>query len=194
MIHEVQDMKKMLIILLCVVLSIGGSALAENNAKTHMGTVNMNGMFELHCSLPEAYTLSEIDNTEMQYTGVLSTENSQKPMMYISIAFDDLLAEVGRLNDLDEESLEKIEATFREENEVDISYRETAHGTKLMMVKEIEDGVSFVDFYTIYKGYEVEIVLIPGAEAENQELTEDQIQMVIDFLSDLDFVETAVQQ
>ena len=50
---------------------------------------------------------------------------------------------------------------------------------------EVRDAVDFVDFYTIYLGYEIEFLLTPGTEG----LSEAQIQMCIDFLSNLDFVE-----
>ena len=40
--------------------------------------------------------------------------------------------------------------------------------------------------YTIYKGHEIEIHLIPGAEQEI--LTDADLERVVAFLSDMDFV------
>ena len=65
---------------------------------------------------------------------------------------------------------------------------ETALGTKLMVVKEIVDGVDYVDFYTIYKGYEIEFVLTQPQATAGQPITDEQIQTAVKFLSDLDFI------
>ena len=54
-----------------------------------------------------------------------------------------------------------------------------------MVVKEIKDTVDFVDFYSVYLGYEVEIVV---TAADGNGLSDEQIRMAVDFLSDLDFV------
>ena len=53
--------------------------------------------------------------------------------------------------------------------------------------KEIGGKEHFVDFLSIYKGYLVEFNLTPNPKIANQALTEDQIQMCIDFLTDVDF-------
>ena len=39
-----------------------------------------------------------------------------------------------------------------------------------------------MDIYTIYKGYELEFAMIGSA------LTEADVQMLVDFISDMDFV------
>ena len=56
-----------------------------------------------------------------------------------------------------------------------------------MKVQEADAAVNYVDFYTIYKGYEIEFVLIKGEEG-TESLSDAEIQMAVDFLSDLDFV------
>jgi hypothetical protein len=58
-----------------------------------------------------------------------------------------------------------------------------------MMVKEIEGDVDFVDFYTIYEGYEVEFVVMRSETADaSASLSENEIRMAIDFLNDMEFV------
>ncbi|MBQ6959474.1 MAG: hypothetical protein IJP78_00695, partial [Clostridia bacterium] len=79
-----------------------------------------------------------------------------------------------------------IESTFTDEYDVDISYTETAYGTKLLVAKELNG--EFADVYTIYEGYEFEFVLIPTLEGGADSLTEEQIQLVIEFLGNLEFV------
>ncbi len=106
----------------------------------------------------------------------------------ISVAYNELYSDVERINDLDAETLQEIEASFREEDDVEINYMETAYGTRLMVVKEVSDGVDYLDFYTIYKGYEVELVLIHDNEGESIPITKTEIQMAVKFLSDMDFV------
>ena len=78
---------------------------------------------------------------------------------------------------------------------MDISYMETAYGTKLMVVKELQDGPDYVDFYTVYKGYEVELILTraqydaeTGMILDTPPITDAEIQMAVQFLSDMDFV------
>ena len=70
---------------------------------------------------------------------------------------------------------------------VEISYMETSHGTKLMVVKESNDGTDYVDFYTIYLGHEMELVLMQQEAMAGTAITEEQTATVIRFLSDLEF-------
>ena len=181
-------MKKVILILLCLALALGfASAFAETAEKEAIGAISMNGAFELRGVLPEGYQLTVITEEPGHYLASLSADDS-KPEMVISIAYEELMAEVDRLNDLDDEALAKIEATFQAEDGVEVTYMETALGTKLMVVKEIVDVVDYVDFYTIYKGYEVEFVLTQPQANAGQPITDEQIQTAVKFLSDLDFV------
>ena len=181
-------MKKTILILLCLALTLCfAGAAAENAEKEIMGTISMNGAFELRGVLPEDYQLTVILAEPGHYIASIFADDS-KPAMVISIAYEELLSEVERLNDLDDDALAKIEATFKAEDGVEVTYMETALGTKLMVVKEIVDGVDYVDFYTIYKGYEIEFVLTQPQATAGQPITDEQIQTAVKFLSDLDFV------
>ena len=181
-------MKKVILILLCLALTLNfASAVAETAEKTAIGTISMNGAFELRGVLPEGYQLTPLSEEPGYYLASLSAEDG-RPTMTISIAYEELMSDVDRLNDLDDEALAKIEATFQAEDGVEVTYMETALGTKLMVVKEIVDVVDYVDFYTIYKGYEVEFVLTQPQANAGQPITDEQIQTAVKFLSDLDFV------
>jgi hypothetical protein len=92
------------------------------------------------------------------------------------------------MNDLTDEDLAALEATFTDMNEVDISYRTTAYGTKLLVARETGADTDFVDIMSVYKGYFIEFVMSPSAQAANPVLTDAQIAMCVDFLSELDFV------
>ena len=179
-------MKRIAAILLCLALSLGCAAgLAENAEKTNIGTVTINGAFEARCALPGGYTIQTIPDDNGGLISSITCADPAKPGLVLSIMFDELYASVEQLNDLTEEELAYIESTFTEEYEVDISYTETEHGTRLMVVREANG--EFADVYTIYKGYEFEFVLIPN-EGGAESLTDEQIQLVVKFLSDLDFV------
>ena len=176
-------MKKIIAVMLCAVMLLGcASALAE---AANIGTVNVNGAFEVRGVLPEGYTMetSEMENGGL--VSVITSEDPAKPMLYLSIMFDDMYADVEKLNDLDDNAIAYLESTF-DEYDVDISYTETAHGTKLLVAKELNG--EFADVYTIYEGYEFEFVLVPTLEGGADSLTEEQIQLVIEFLGNLEFV------
>ena len=177
--------KKFLAILLCVFMLLGCAALAETE-KASLGVVNVNGAFELKCALPEGYSLEVLFSETHFCLASVNPEDELKPTLMISVAYNELYSDVERINDLDEESVKRIEDSFRDEDDVEITYMETAYGTRLMVVKEVSDGVDYLDFYSIYKGYEVELVLI-HANAD-EPITEAEIQMAVKFLSDMDFV------
>ena len=178
-------MKKTFTILLCLAMLLSCAALAEAPEKLYLATVNMNGAFDLQCSLPEGYGFQEVESTDTTYIAVFKMDEN-RPMLTLSIAYNELYSDVFRMNDLDADALALIEDSFRQEDEVDISYTETAYGTKVMMVKEIKDTVDYMEFYSVYLGYEIEVVAVSLNSEEG--LTDDQIKMVIDFLSNLDFV------
>lgn len=73
-------------------------------------------------------------------------------------------------------------------NDVEISYGETTYGTKLLIAKEVGDDHDFVDILSVYEGYFIEFVMSPNPKAKNQTLSDEQIEMCINFLSELDFV------
>ena len=186
-------MKKLIALMLCLAMALSlTAALAETAPKGNKEELSVDGKFTVKWILPEGYYSdgihSDYSNGTMIMALVPEEENTGKPMMLVSIASDELLSEVQRLNDLDDAALAQIEATFQEEDEVDITYMETAYGTKLMVVKETKDGVDYVDFYTIYLGYEIELVLTQTQEMAGTSITDEQIATVIQFLSDMEFV------
>ena len=158
-------------------------------AKEQMGKLNVNGEFTLQCQLPEGYSMQLINTLGTKIIAFITTEDAEKPILQLSIAFDELYADVDRMNDLSDEALKGLEESFAEMNDVEISYRETAYGTKLLIAREVGDDTDFVDILSVYKGYSVEFVMTPNPEAKDQRLTDAQIQMCIDFLSEVDFVE-----
>ena len=195
-------MKKTIAVLLCLMMLFSCAAMAESAAaeKESMGSLNVDGAFDLKCAIPEGYTLNVLNNENNSVLAMITSEEEGKPDIYLSIAYNDMYYGVERLNDLDEEAVAAIADSFLEEDDVEISKMTTAYGTELFVIKEIRDEVDFVDFYTIYKGYEIEMIIthVPADDPEAEDapivpVTEEEIQLAVQFLSDLDFVPAAAE-
>ena len=159
---------------------------------TKLGKLTVNGDFELTCKLPADYKLQVVDVKGENIIASVISEDMTKPQMYLSIAYDELYGEVARMNDMSDEDLAVLEASYKDMDQVDIEYRETGLGTKLMVVREVGNGQKFIDILSVYKGYLVEFNMTPNPNAAVQDLTEEQIQTAIQFLTDVTF--TPVQQ
>ena len=175
------NMKKLTAILLAAILLMSICLASAEDGKTQLGILNVNGAFDIRCRIPEGYELDIEEANTTQIIAYIGSEDEAKPVMALRVAFNELLSDVDRLNDLSDDELKILEGTFLEDENVKISYRSTSYGTKLL-VAELED--EYVVFYTIYKGFEIEFQLTPGTEP----LNDSQIDMVISFLSDMDFV------
>ncbi len=162
-----------LIMILCAVC-----AFAEEIGKTEIGMLKVGEAFSIQGKMPEGYSYMPVRETELNMVGILSAGEG-KPVVTVSIGFNEEYAGIGRFNDVDEATVEEIRESFREAGE-DLTFEdlETAYGTRLLKVA----GDGFVDIYTIYKGYEMEFVLTGDA------LTEADVRMLVDFISDMDFV------
>ena len=161
----------------------------EENGKTNLGVIDINGAFSLQCKLADGYTIQPLKSTSDQMIARVSSEDPSKPMLQLAVAYDENYGTVERLNDLDDEALAVLEKTFTDvDPTVEITYGDTGFGTRLMIVRMNDNGMNYVDFMSIYKGYFVECVLVPANYATGVELTEEQIQMCVDFLTEMDFV------
>ena len=183
-------MKRLLAALLCLALALGCAlASAEETGKTTIGMIDINGAFTLQCGLPEGYRVQPVKVTRDQVIAVIASEDPVKPLMYLSVAFDETYSDVDRMNDLDDEALAVLEKTFTDmDPTVEITYGDTGLGTRLLIAKQTNGSTDYIDFLSIYKGYFIEFVLVPSEAAEDKTLSDEQLQMCIDFLTDLDFV------
>lgn len=183
-------MKKIIAIILgLAILLCAAAATAENADKITIGTVSINGAFKLQCGLPEGYTPVPGTITPEQVTAVIKSEDPNAPVMQLSVAYDEMYSDVERMNDLGQEDLEILEQTFIDNDpDVDISYGETGYGTLLLIARHEGENLDYITFFSIYKGYCVEFALVPSPDAEDKNLTEDQLRISVDFLTDLDFI------
>ena len=187
-------MKKMMAVILCLAMLLCAAAVtAESAGKVTLGTISINGVFSLQCGLPEGYSVTPVEVGMDHVYATMKSEDPNAPVMQLSVYFDELYSEVDRLNDLTEEELKDLEYTFIEDDPlVEITYGETGYGTLLLIARHDTEDMDYVAFFSIYKGYNVEFVLVPSFQAEDRNLTEEQMMISIDFLTDLDFIPSTV--
>ena len=164
------------------------AAVKTENGAQKLGSLNVHGEFELTCKLPEGYKLQVVNVRGDKIVASVLSGDLTKPQMYLSIAYDDAYENVERMNDMSDADLAVLEDTFRDMNDVSISYTQTGYGTKLLVARETGSDTDFVDILAIYKGYFVEFNMTPNPKAADQTLTDEQVQMCVDFLTDVDFI------
>ena len=158
------------------------------DTETKIGTLNVNGEFMLRGKIPEGYDLQVISGRGSKIIAALTSDDISKPGMMLTVAFNEMYADVKRMNDLSAEEMETVKASYTDMNDVEFSEAETAEGTKLLIAKEAGTDEDFVSIFSVYQGYSIEFVLSPNPDAANSVLTDAQIQTAIDFLSNLEFV------
>ena len=179
-------MKKIIALALSLIMVLTCAAALAEAPAAEKESLKVIGAFEIKYSkLENDYKLTIVQQDDMSLFASILSEQEAMPIMVLSIAFNDSWADVERLNDVDEDGLNAIKATFEEQAEgVEFDTTETAYGTKLLVAKA--DGGALVAIYTIYKGHEIEIDMFPGAGVEA--ITDADIGRVVNFLSDMDFV------
>ena len=153
-----------------------------------LGTLNVNGTFDLQCRIPDGYKLQIMSSQKTRIIAALIADDVQKPQMVLTVAFDEQYTGIDRMNDMSDEDIETLKQSFTALNEIEFSEAQTGEGTKLLIARETGEDEDYVSILTVYKGYVVEFVLTPNPEAAEQTLTDDQIQKSIDFLTELQFV------
>ena len=187
-------MKKIIALILSIVL-LGScaAALAEEAEKGLIGTVSVNGVFNVQCRMAEGYKISLLESGSDSVSARIQSEDKTRPRITLKIAFNDSYTQDGvamKLNDVSEEVMELIKDSFTEQSDVEsFQDAETAMGTKLLIVRGTVGETNYVDAYSIFNSYEIEAVAVPGEEAAESTLTDEQVQMIIDFFSDMDFEE-----
>ncbi len=183
-------MKKLTAVLLALVMVMGcTAALGESVEKENLGIISVNGEFSLQAAMPEGYRVSYLNTTNLSSRVRIACDDLNRPSMDLIISFDEQDAEFRRLNDLNDEELAALEQTFYDTNETyEITYSETSHGTKLLIARDDSFSLPLVIF-SIYEGYDIEFSVFPGMNTGT--VSEEDIAMCIQFLSDLDFVSPA---
>lgn len=183
-------MKKIMALILSIALLLGcAAATAESAGKTTIGTISINGAFTLQCGLPEGYQVKPILLNRDHVIATIKSEDETRPVMTLSVAYDETYSDVYKMNELDDEALALLEKTFTDvDPTIEITYGETGLGTLLMIARQSYETYHYIDFLSIYQGYFVEFVMTASLEDEDKTLSEDDLLMCIDFLTELDFV------
>ena len=179
-------MKKLIALVLCFAMLLACTAALAETEKESMGTLKVNKAFDIRYSaLPDGYTVSIYEQNDMHIIANIATDNDALPDMGLVIAFSDQWADVERLNDLSDEDLQVIRDSFIAEYE-DVTFEtmETSFGTRLLTV--MGPGNQDAVIFTIYRGHEIEMHLIPGPAQDA--LSDADLDRVVAFLSDMDFV------
>jgi hypothetical protein len=178
-------MKKIVAILLSLALLLGCTAVfAEADEKASLGTLSVNGEFTIQAKIPDGYVMKirRADETRIQASFV--SDDDTKPVLDLSVGLEDAWEPGSKLNNISEEDLKAIEASFYwDDPDYVITYGETAYGTKLLFATLPDHSVMVI--YSLYEGYEIEFTLYSTVETG---LTQEQIDACVKFLSDIDFV------
>ncbi len=181
-------MKKIIALALSLIMLLGCvSALAE----TKEGVVTMLGGFSIeYGKLPEGYKMTVLTNDEMEYYALITCSNPTKVSYILSMAFSDEWYGVNTLADATEEDMNAVKASFYEvaeleEGEITFEEMKTGEGTPVLVAKTVDGSIAAA--YTIYKSHEIEIDIYH--EDESLTVTDEEIKTVIDFLTNVKFVE-----
>ncbi len=179
-------MKKSIWIILALALLLPCLAAGEA-AQAPSETVEIRGKFSLTCTVPEGYRYEENQVDEDLIVGSLEAEDGLRPSILFAVAASKEYA--GRtLNDFTENELEELSLVAIEDmKEPTVTYGETAHGTKLIISRDMDPVNSTLDITTVYKGYYISFLMYPAIDGTV--LTDEQVQTCIDFISDLWMVE-----
>lgn len=184
-------MKKIAAMLLSLILLLGCAAGTAEGAveKIVFGTLHANGEFTLKGVLPEGYRIYPFEQDDSALISFIRAEDPARPEMILSIACDEIYSDVARLNDLSDEELAVLEKTFTDTDPyANITYDETAHGTRLLICRTVAEAYDYMDILSIYQGYMIELIMQPGKGAAEQALTEEQTAACINLLSELEFI------
>ena len=179
-------MKRIIALVMSLVMLLACAAAAAETEKETMGILKVNKSFDIRYSaLPNDYTLTIYQQNDMTIIANIKSPHTDLPQMGLVIAFNDEWADTERLNDVSEADLQAVKDSFSDEYEnLTFGIRETTAGTSLLTVMAPSGQDAYV--YTIYKGHEIEIHLVPGPE--QGVLGDSDIERVVAFLNSMDFV------
>ena len=112
-----------------------------------------------------------------------------KPAIMTVVSYNDAFSDITFNADMaeDEFKARAEELAFDEENGQKLPYevKETGLGTKVIVISYPD---SYTEFYSIWHGYEVSLFAVNFDKEYNATpLTEEQVAMIMQFLTDMDF-------
>ncbi len=168
-----------MIALLCALLLLTASCVSAEDATI----AEFRDMIQLNGRLPDGYSYSPGETTDLTMTGTVRSADSSAPSLVIFFGFNESYSGVESLDRLDKTSLEIIRQGFSGEDDVTFSMFDTASGDQMLCVRE--NNGRFLDFYTICLGYEIELTLTP---ANGKTLTDAQIKSWTEYIRTVDIL------
>ena len=179
-------MKKIIALLLCSLLLF--ACVLTFAESTDPAVLDISSRIQLKGNLPSGYNLSIISQSDLELEGIISSADSQAPVMHVYVSFNESYAGITTLNDLSSDTLERIKQTFTEEYTVSFDQFDTAAGARMLMTCEAVEQPDFLDFYTIFLGHEIEFTLVAGDGAADRTLSGDQISRCREFVKTLELI------
>lgn len=174
-------MKKLFAAMLCAMLVLfAAGAPAEG---TEM-SFTINNQLDISVVVPEHYRFDEEWFQGVLYA-TLVPDADELPSMLLSMGGSEAYADKS-INDLTAQELDELIAiSIGDFANPTYAISETAYGTKLIIVDENSDADEYVEIFTLYQGYFVSVMVEPNGQ---RQLTADEIQLAVEFLSNMEFV------
>ena len=175
-------MKKFFAVLLAV-LMLPVFALAEEAQSV---TVKVNDTLSIEVVIPDGYSLDQEWYGDMFY-GQMNPDEEGKLLMVLSMGYSEEYADRS-INDLSDEELETlISVSMSDFANPTYTLSETAEGTKLIIVDENSEHDEYAEVFTVYQGYFIGLLLEPAGDVQ---VSQEELDMAVQFLSDMQFVHT----
>lgn len=177
-------MKKIVAALLAVLLLCGAAfAMAEEAEKI---TVPYDDSLSLSLRCPEGYTMVD----PVYANGYLFLQflpaNEADVRFTVVVCADDEYDQYPRLNNLSEEQLKEfIDGMVADWYNPKVEIRATGMGSKIVVADEQDGEMDYVQMQSIYHGYFIATYM---QHLDGSQITEEEIQKVLDFHTNMDFV------
>ncbi|MBO2515698.1 MAG: hypothetical protein CW338_00280 [Clostridiales bacterium] len=176
-------MKRVCSAVLCLVLMMTGLCALAESTYIDIGTD-----FLIQVTLPAGYTYEVADMGDgVPLRQVRFLPGSEDGLyMFLYVSYDDSFA--GR--SYEDLSAEEADLLFGpgavDMSDPELSYAETSHGSKLVILNENSEKDEYVDISTLYQGYFVELMLVRNDTTV--QISGEEIQLAVDMLSEMWFV------
>lgn len=175
-------MKKFFAVLLAVML-LPVFAMAE---EAQPAAVKVNDTLSIEVVIPDGYTYDQAWYGDVFY-GELTPQEEGKLLMVLSLGYSEEYADRS-INDLSDEELDSLIAvSISDFANPTYTLSETTEGTKLIVVDENSEHDEYAEVFTVYQGYFIGLLLEPAGDAQ---VSQEELDMAIQFLSDMQFVHT----
>ena len=188
-------MKKIIALALSLMLLLGCVSAPAETAE-EKDTITMLGAFSIkHNKLPEGYSMYVLRNDDMEYQATISSADPEKPTYMLTIAFNDEWEGIDTLAQATEADIAAVKDDFykvleMDEGEITCEEGQNGLGTPVLIAKG--PNGSFGAVYTIYMSHEIEVDIF--YTADDKAVTDDDINTVLTFLTDVEFTPVEVEK